>query len=709
MATTLVSTHNLYTEEDLIGVAGPNLGMVIDPSVLGVLISGIPAGMAFNYAGSSAGLPAGTLRFTAAEAANLQITKLPLHDDTDRQLSVTPLVAGDSTITVRVSGDSNGILPKMALVVDNTQIGSTVAISASHAAGQWQDVTFKTHLGGSNDIKVAFLNDTQSGESGDRNLFVQSVTVNGQVLSPAHDTYSYMGNIVAGQSAMYWQGVLDWKTSLLAPSLIDKVPAGATSKFWVDVDAVAQAPTLSTAAVSGSAGTWITLPVKAALADTDGTEKLSLTVTDLPDGSSLRSGTTAIAISNHTAQITPAQLADLEFKAAAGASGTLNLHVTATATEIAQLNQKGYWEGTLANNTATATVTQAVSLTAAAPAPTPSVIASDYLQTHHFFADSSPWNTKMAATTTYSAISTIGNYPLVLTSWLKDGGNVSIYYAHDSDPVRQVKSNTHTWDHIYDGSWLHSGNSATVEQQILSSSTDTNPYPMNPYSTQNASLYWNNGGAPASYDKAAPGPTYAHIPDAALPTGGTDGYTVVIQPDGTALEMYSPIKLSSGTWVSMMTSFTPALSGQGDGHENGRTASMVENYAGALRDTDFTHATIDHALALVAPPAMLTTAFTGPALAFDSNPNYSGTLPMGSRLALPHNLDVSTLGLTTDLGNKIAHAVQDYGMFVVDRGGSGFTLVTDNNPKTTSLNTWTSDMQKDLDTIIHHSVVAHWQ
>lgn len=707
MASSLVTARNIFAVEDLTGMsAGPKLGLVIDPSALGVVISGIPAGMAFNYAGSSAGLAAGSLRFTAAEAANLQVARLPLNSDTDRLLTVTPLVDGPSKITVRVSGDANGVLPKMALFVDGTQIGSAVAVSASHAAGQWQDVTFNARLSGSHDIKVAFLNDIQSGETGDRNLFVQSLTVNGQVLSPSQDTYQYMGQTVAGQSAMYWQGVLDWKTSLLAPSLIDKVPAGSTAQFWVDVDAAADAPKLSTAAVSGTAGSWIKLPVKAGLVDTDGTEKLSLTLTDLPDGSALRSGTTAIAISNHTAQVTPAQASSLEYKSAAGASGTVNLHISATATEIAQLNQTNYWEGNLANNKATTTVTQAISLTTATA---PTVVASDYLQSHHFFADSSPWNTKMAATTTYSAVQTIGNYPLVLTSWLKDGGNVSIYYAHNSDPVRQVLSNTHTWDHIYDGSWLRAGNNATVEQQILSSSTETNPYPANPYSTQKADLYWYNGGLPSSYDKASPGPTYAHIPDAALPTNGTDGYTVVIQPDGSALEMYSPIKLSSGNWVSLMSSFTPALTGQGDGHENGRTASMVENYAGVLRDADFANASIDHALALVAPPTMLTTAFTGPALAFDSNPNYSGTLPMGSRLALPHNLDISTLGLTTALGNKIAHAVQDYGMFVVDRGGSGFTLVTENNPKTTSMNTWTSDMQKDLDTIIHHSAVAHWQ
>lgn len=695
-----ITAANIFAIEDLYG---PKLNLGASTDVTGVLVSGIPTGMVFSQTGSSAGLPAGTLRFTKKQLSDLAVAKLPANSDTDRQLTITPLVDAPSKITVRVSGDAGAAPPKMALYVDGVQVGATISVTASHSAGQWQDITFQARLKGKSTIKVGFLND-----DGPTNLWVDSLSVNGQKLAPSAGTYTYGSTTITGQSAMNWQGSLVWKTSLLAPSLIDQQPATANAtKMWVNVDAAADMPTLSAGAASGSIGTWIKLPIKAALTDTDGTETLSIKIANLPDGAALRSGTTTIAVTDHKASVTPAQLANLELKGAT--AGTLSLQVSATATEKALLGQSGYYEGNLANNVATKTVTETVTLSGTAAPPPTTTTGAEYLKDHRFFADSSPWNTKLGLSVTYTDVATIENYPLVLTSWLKDGGNVSIFYASATDPLRQVYSNPDTWVKYYEGSWLRAGNNATVEKDIMAHSTETNPYPANPYSTQKADLYWYNGGLPASYDKADPGPTYARIPDAALPTNTTDGYTVVIQPDGNALEMYSPIKLSNGNWTALMHSFTPALTGQGIGSENGRTASMVENYAGALRDRDFTSATIDHALALVTPPSMLTTKFTGTALAFDSNPNYSGTLAMGSRLALPKDLDINSLGLTTDLGRKVATAAKDYGMIVVDRGGTGFCLVTENNPKTAAMNTWNWEMQKDLDTIIHHAALANWQ
>ena len=133
---------------------------------------------------------------------------------------------------------------------------------------------------------------------------------------------------------------------------------------------------------------------------------------------------------------------------------------------------------------------------------------------------------------------------------------------------------------------------------------------------------------------------------------------------------------------------------------------MIENYAGVLRDIDVTSGTIDHALAIVVPQSVLTAAVTGPALAFDANSSgYTGSLAMGSHLALPSTLDLSSLDLQTALGKEIAQAAQTYGEFIVDLGGSGISIVTQNDPTSAALNTWSSTLQSDLNTIFQHEVL----
>jgi hypothetical protein len=171
--------------------------------------------------------------------------------------------------------------------------------------------------------------------------------------------------------------------------------------------------------------------------------------------------------------------------------------------------------------------------------------------------------------------------------------------------------------------------------------------------------------------------------------------------------MYSPIKLAAAQWVAEMYSFTDARNAMGVGAESGRRASMVESYAGVLRDLDVTQGYIDHALALVVPAAMLARSFTSPATAFDSgSEDYGGTLPMGARLALPPGLDIDRLGLQSSLGRQIARAAEDYGLYIVDRGGGGISILVQFMPKTPALAQWDGQVQHDLNIIVHglHSV-----
>ena len=144
----------------------------------------------------------------------------------------------------------------------------------------------------------------------------------------------------------------------------------------------------------------------------------------------------------------------------------------------------------------------------------------------------------------------------------------------------------------------------------------------------------------------------------------------VTQPNGSVVETYATIVLSSGQVVALSYAIT-SPTGLGDGWQNGQTASMLPNYAGLINDDEIT-AGIKHAMAITVPAQSLAARIAYPAYAFDRDamtaiPPYGGAIPMGSRLALPPSVPVSSLGLYTAEGIAIATAAKTYGFIVVDR------------------------------------------
>jgi hypothetical protein len=108
-------------------------------------------------------------------------------------------------------------------------------------------------------------------------------------------------------------------------------------------------------------------------------------------------------------------------------------------------------------------------------------------------------------------------------------------------------------------------------------------------------------------------------------------------------------------------------------------------------------------MAITVPAKLLAPSAAYPAAAFDrgaltEQPPYSGTLPMGSRLALPPSLDTNSLSLRTQAGRAVAAAAKSYGFIAVDRGGGGITLRVRPNaahPRP-ELHAWNKDLQADL-------------
>lgn len=350
---------------------------------------------------------------------------------------------------------------------------------------------------------------------------------------------------------------------------------------------------------------------------------------------------------------------------------------------------------------------------AAPPPPRRSLlhVAANTRGQRRFLSDASPWNRRLGVGAPLAEVpgGGLARYEAGLTSWHPDGANVAIFFATEADPVVAVRWVADTWTPVETGAWSRFGNPPAVEAAIRDAAEDTNPYPGNPYSTQRAELRWDSipSGLPAEFARwrqpAGRGPLRVRVPAGALPPTDGDGHTVVVQPDGRALEMYAAVLLSSGDWVSQTYSFTDALGGLGTGAENGRRASMVPSYAGVVTDADLAAGRIEHALALLVPAGLLAPDFVPPALAFDSDPDYGGALPMGARLALPAELGpnpAAALGLRTELGRVLARAAQEYGLYVVDRGGEGISIVVQDRPETPALRSPDEAERHDVEAIV---------
>jgi beta-glucanase (GH16 family) len=131
-------------------------------------------------------------------AAVMQINGTATFDTT----GVAP--SGD-TLTVRVAEDAWNGHAQFVVLVDGRQVGGTQTVTASHAAGQWQDIPLTGSFGaGPHDVAVNFVNDAWGGSAAtDRNLYVQSLTLNGETIQGTSAVNNAAnGHVVSGAAAM---------------------------------------------------------------------------------------------------------------------------------------------------------------------------------------------------------------------------------------------------------------------------------------------------------------------------------------------------------------------------------------------------------------------------------------------------------------------------------------------------------------------------
>jgi hypothetical protein len=96
--------------------------------------------------------------------------------------SPPPSGGSTSTIVLHLSEDAFQGDAQFTVAVDGVQQGTAQTVTASHSAGQVQDITLTGDFGtqGPGTIDINFINDAWGGSAdADRNLYVQSIDVNG--------------------------------------------------------------------------------------------------------------------------------------------------------------------------------------------------------------------------------------------------------------------------------------------------------------------------------------------------------------------------------------------------------------------------------------------------------------------------------------------------------------------------------------------------
>jgi len=284
------------------------------------------------------------------------------------------------------------------------------------------------------------------------------------------------------------------------------------------------------------------------------------------------------------------------------------------------------------------------------------------------FAAQSPWNTPIATDARYEPVKGVGachgsiNYN---GQW-----STGFYKAAATDRVARLYIHDYTlWAKLSSGSVKTIGNSGDAENVLRKESGADPTFPANFYST-----IVRSPPGPRTFPKGlrnikAVWTNTIYMPLDARPSPDSDAHLAVMQPNGLVLECYDAVVCANGDVVCTMASFSDP-SGEGTGDNNGRCASLLDNYAGLIRKGEVAGGKIPHALSCLMSRLVLAPHVVWPAYAFDMNDRYEGTLPMGALLAIPADVNLDTLGLSAK-GKIIARAAQKYGVYVVDRGGDG--------------------------------------
>lgn len=167
-------------------------------------------------------------------------------------------------------------------------------------------------------------------------------------------------------------------------------------------------------------------------------------------------------------------------------------------------------------------------------------------------------------------------------------------------------------------------------------------------------------------------PMEFRIPANARPTKGSDHHLVVIDGEKELDMWLAHFDVRSKEW-SAGSAFIQDLDGAGvscdEGqHCNGPVAAGFSLLGGVVRPSELRKGEIDHALALTVPRTRAD-FIACPATHTDGSTSSSSAIPEGARIQLDPHFDVDSQQWP-EWKKIVARALQRYGAYVVDTGGS---------------------------------------
>ncbi len=156
------------------------------------------------------------------------------------------------------------------------------------------------------------------------------------------------------------------------------------------------------------------------------------------------------------------------------------------------------------------------------------------------------------------------------------------------------------------------------------------------------------------------------IPRRAKPNLGEDGVLTVIDPTTNTVGEYWQAYKVKGQWRASWGAVN-SLSGSGWGGAS--TGSGASRLAGVIRVSEIRAGVINHALVLQGDN-VCARVVRFPALKTDGGSTRSDCIPEGARLQLDPSIDLSAVKGLTPGERIVARAMQVYGGYLIDRGGT---------------------------------------
>ncbi len=315
---------------------------------LSITISNVPAGAVL-----SAGMlnVDGSWTLTAEQLDGLTITPAPGAED-DFSLQVTATATDTEAPGELPHTDSASV--STVINVDVTGVADAPTVVIGEAVG-YEDTAIPLNIDVTAADEGEVLSITISGIPEGASLSVGTVNDDGSVtLTPEQ-----LADLTITPPA---DSNVDIPLNISVTSSEGGESVTVNHSMTVDVVGVADAPNLTTTDTATEENTAIALDVTSSLNDVDGSESLSLTISNIPDGAVLMSGDTVLSVVDGVANVAPGQLAGLSLTPPLNSEEDITLQVTATSSE---------------NDGDTASVSGVINIAVAGGADAPTLVLDD--------------------------------------------------------------------------------------------------------------------------------------------------------------------------------------------------------------------------------------------------------------------------------------------------------------------------------------------